>query len=176
MKILYLLRHAKSSWDDPDIADFDRMLNKRGRKAAKMMAQYMKDAGLRPAVVLCSPAKRTRETLKLLAPALDGAPSTFDHRIYEASYQTLLLCLADLPNDVPSVLLLGHNPGLERLALYLMNDLGHGPGAARLQDKYPTGSLCVLSAPTDDWADLKVGSCRLEDFIRPADLDATEDA
>jgi phosphohistidine phosphatase len=176
MKLLYLLRHAKSSWDDPDIADFDRPLNKRGRKAAKMMAQYFRDSGIAPATAICSSAKRTRETLKLLLPALGGIPINYDHRVYEASYQTLLLCLADLPADLPSVLLVGHNPGLERLALYLMNDLGHGPGAARLQDKYPTGSLAILSVPSDDWGDLKVGSGRLDDFIRPADLDATADA
>ena len=176
MKLLYLLRHAKSSWDDPDLDDFDRPLNKRGRKAAKAMAVHFRDAGIAPETVLCSPAKRTRDTLKHLAPALNDAPVQFDRRIYEASYQTLLLCLADLPSDVNSVLLIGHNPGLERLALYLMSDQGHGPGAARLQDKYPTGSLAVLSAPAESWDGLKVGSCRLDDFVRPADLDVDEDA
>jgi phosphohistidine phosphatase len=174
MKLLYLLRHAKSSWDDPDLDDFDRPLNKRGRKSAKAMAAFFRDSGIAPESILCSPAKRTRETLKHLAPALGQAPVQLDRRIYEASYQTLLLCLADLPADVNSVLLVGHNPGLERLALYLMSDHGHGPGAARLQDKYPTGSLAVLSAPAFAWDDLKVGSCRLDDFVRPADLDAEE--
>lgn len=176
MKLLYLLRHAKSSWDEPDIADFDRPLNKRGRKAAKVMAQYFKANGIAPQAIICSPAKRTRETLKQLLPALGDAQVSFDHRVYEASYQTLLLCLADLPPELPSALLIGHNPGLERLALYLMNDLGHGPGAARLQDKFPTGSLAMLSIPADDWVNLKVGSGRLDDFVRPADLDATADA
>lgn len=175
MKLLYLLRHAKSSWDDADIADFDRPLNKRGRKSAKLMAQHFRNTGVAPSTILCSPAKRTRETLKYLLPVLADAPVNFDHRIYEASYQTLLLCLADLPADLPSVLLIGHNPGLERLALYLMNDSGHGPGAARLQDKYPTGSLASLSVPAEDWANLKVGSGRLDDFVRPADLDSSED-
>lgn len=172
MKQLYLLRHAKSSWDDPDIDDFDRTLNKRGRRAAKAMAAYFREAGLAPSAVLCSPAKRTRETLKYLQPALGEAPVQFDRRIYEASYQTLLHCLADLPSEAESALLIGHNPGLERLALYLMSDRGHGAGAVRMQDKYPTGSLAILLAPANDWASLKVGSCRLEDFIRPSDLDA----
>jgi phosphohistidine phosphatase len=176
MKLLYLLRHAKSSWDDPDIDDFDRPLNKRGRKSAKAMAAYFREAGIAPATVLCSSSKRTRETLKYLAPALSDAPVLFDRRVYEASYQTLLICLADLPADVDSVLLIGHNPGLERLALYLMSDHGHGPGATRLQDKYPTGSLAVLSVPSNRWDDLRVGSARLDDFIRPADLDAEADA
>ena len=171
MKLLYLLRHAKSSWDDPDLDDFDRPLNKRGRKSAKAMAAFFRDSAIAPETILCSPAKRTRETLKYLAPALGQAPVQLDRRIYEASYQTLLLCLADLPSDVKSALLIGHNPGLERLALYLMSDQGHGPGAARLQDKYPTGSLAVLSAPAAGWDELKVGSCRLDDFVRPADLD-----
>jgi phosphohistidine phosphatase len=176
MKLLYLLRHAKSSWDGQDIADFDRPLNKRGRKAAKLMARYFKDNAIQPAAVICSPAKRTKETLKHLMPALGDVEAIYDRRVYEASYQTLLLCLADLPPEAPSVLLVGHNPGIERLALYLMNDLGHGPGAARMQDKYPTGSLAILSVPSEDWADLKVGSGRLDDFIRPADLDATAEA
>ena len=176
MKQLYLLRHAKSSWDDPDLDDFDRPLNKRGRKSAKAMAAYFRDAGIAPQTVLCSPAKRTRETLKHLTPVLGEVPVQFDRRIYEASYQTLLLCLADLSSEANSVLLIGHNPGLERLALYLMSDQGHGPGAARLQDKYPTGSLAILSAPAQAWGDLKVGSCRLDDFVRPADLDADAEA
>lgn len=176
MKLLYLLRHAKSSWDDPDLDDFDRPLNKRGRKSAKAMAAFFRDSGLAPETILCSPAKRTRETLKYLTPVLGAAPVQLDRRIYEASYQTLLLCLAELPSDVGSVLLIGHNPGLERLALYLMSDQGHGPGAARLIDKYPTGSLAVLSAPAAAWDGLQVGSCRLDDFVRPADLDAEEAA
>jgi phosphohistidine phosphatase len=171
MKLLYLLRHAKSSWEDPDLDDFDRPLNKRGRKSAKAMAAFFRESGITPETILCSPAKRTRETLKNLTPALGQTPVQFDRRIYEASYQTLLLCLADLPPAVNSALLIGHNPGLERLALYLMSEQGHGPGAARLQDKYPTGSLAVLAAPAADWGDLKVGSCRLDDFVRPADLD-----
>ena len=176
MKLLYLFRHAKSSWDDPDLDDFDRPLNKRGRKSAKAMAAFFRESGITPETILCSPAKRTRETLKHLAPVLGTAPVHLDRRIYEASYQTLLLCLADLPPEVNSTLLIGHNPGLERLALYLMSDHGHGPGGARLQDKYPTGSLAVLSAPADRWDDLKVGSCRLDDFVRPADLDAEVEA
>jgi len=176
MKLLYLLRHAKSSWDGQDIADFDRPLNKRGRKAAKLMAEYFKANAIQPAVVVCSPAKRTKETLKHLLPVLGGVEPIYDRRIYEASYQTLLQCLADLPPEAASVLLVGHNPGIERLALYLMNDLGHGPGAARMQDKYPTGSLAILSVPSDDWGDLKVGSGRLDDFIRPADLEETAEA
>jgi len=173
MKLLYLLRHAKSSWDEPDIADFDRPLNKRGRKAAKLMAQYLRDEGITPQSVICSPSKRTRDTLKQLMPVLGDAPINFDHRVYEASYQTLLHCLADLPPDLPSVLLIGHNPGLERLAAYLMSDHGHGPAAERLHDKYPTGALAVLSVPSTNWVDLKVGSGRLDDFVRPADLDAS---
>src|SRR5881227_1774110 len=104
MKQLYLLRHAKSNWDDPDIDDFDRTLNKRGRRAAKAMATYFREAGLAPSMVLCSPAKRTRETLKYLQPSLGAAPILFDRRIYEASYQTLLHCLADLPAEAESVL------------------------------------------------------------------------
>jgi phosphohistidine phosphatase len=171
MKLLYLLRHAKSSWSDRDLDDFDRPLNKRGRQAMKMMVGYFRDHSILPEVVICSPAKRTGETLKYLRPTLNAAQVHFDRRVYEASYQTLLLCLAELPPETGSALLIGHNPGLERLALYLMNDQVHGPGAARLSEQYPTGSLAILSIPASDWRDLKVGCSRLDDFIRPADLE-----
>ena len=174
MRLLYLLRHAKSSWDDDSVADIDRPLSKRGRKAAKLMARHFLQHEIKPAAVICSSAKRTRETLKLMAPALDDAPVTLDHRIYEASYQTLLERIVDLPASMPSVLIIGHNPGLERLALFLMADEGHGPGVSRLQEKFPTGSLAILAADIDAWSDLSVGSCRLEDFVRPVDLDGEE--
>ena len=138
------------------------------------MAKHFQTAGIRPDAVLCSTSKRTRETFKLLAPALGEVSVSFDHKIYEASYQTLLERIIALSPALSSVLLIGHNPGVERLALFLMGEQGHGPGVSRLQEKFPTGSLAVLSSPAADWKSLAVGSCSLEDFVRPVDLDGEE--
>ncbi len=174
MKRLYLLRHAKSSWDDPSVPDFERPLNRRGRKAAKAMAKYFQEAGIHPAMVLCSPSSRTRETLDLMAPALDDVPVRFDNRIYEASSSALLACLQALPADVPSVLIIGHNPGLEHLAHALADQTEAERALARLREKFPTGSLAVLATPLDHWNRLTDGACRLETFVCPADLDGGE--
>ena len=172
MKLFYLLRHAKSNWDDPSIDDFDRPLSKRGQKTARLLADYFGATGIRPASILCSPARRARETLDLISPAIGEAGVTFDQRLYEASRQTLVALLTELPAEIPTALLIGHNPGLERLALFLTNDTGPDPALARMRMKFPTGGLAVLSAPIVDWSRLKGGSCRLDAFIRPADLEA----
>ena len=164
MKVLYLLRHAKSSWEDADTPDFDRPLNRRGRKAAKWMADHMRANRIHPAVVLCSPACRARETLEALKPALDDVPVTFDTCIYEASQQTLLARIGELPVTFGSALLIGHNPGLERLAGALATE---GPALHRMREKFPTCGLAVLEARIETWSDLKAGSCRLDDLIAP---------
>lgn len=177
MKTLYLLRHAKSSWDDPNLEDFQRPLNKRGRKAAKLMAEYFRRSGIQPQLVLCSPARRTRQTFELLAPVLGDARVTFDERIYEASRQTLVARIAELPPLPAEVLLIGHNPGLERLALHLGDhgddDAAAGkaaPHLARLRDKYPTCGLTTIVSQADAWDAINPANSRLENFIRPVDL------
>ncbi len=170
MRQLYLLRHAKSDWDDPALPDLDRPLANRGRKAARLMAKYLRRADIRPAVVLCSPAKRAKETFSLIAPAFGKVSSVFDRRLYEADTQTLLACLATLPADTASALLIGHNPGLDRLAAYLTAERDNSDAAQRLRDKFPTCALAVLSTDAD-WPTMTAGCCRLDDFIRPADLD-----
>ena len=172
MKSIYLLRHAKSSWDDPSVEDIHRSITKRGQRAAKLMCDYFRVQDIRPALVMCSPATRTRQTLDLLRPALRDAPVDVEPRIYEATRQTLLARLGELPNSAGSVLLIGHNPGLERLAVHLIDEAAESPAILRLHEKYPTGALAALSAPIDDWADLKAGVCQLEAFVRPSDLEA----
>lgn len=170
-RYIYLLRHAKSSWDDPGMEDFQRPLNKRGRHAARQMAEHFRHAGIRPEVVLCSTAVRTRQTLDLLKPALGEVPQSYDGRIYEASRQTLLARLAELPAGTASVLVVGHNPGLERLALFLTDDHDDSANLAALREKFPTGALAVLASDVDHWNDLAAATCRLEGFVRPADLE-----
>ena len=170
VKLMYLLRHTKSSWDDPSIEDFDRPLNKRGRKAATLLAEHFRRNDIRPEITLCSPANRTRQTLDSLLPALDHREAIFDRRLYEASRHTLQALLSELPSRCHSVLLIGHNPGLQRLALYLVRAAPGTPALRALNDKLPTGGLVTLSAAIDDWTDLPAGTCTLESFVRPTDL------
>lgn len=174
MKLLYLLRHTKSSWDDPSIDDFERPLNKRGRKAAALLADYCHLQGIRPGAILCSPAKRTRQTLDPLLAALHDAPVTFDRRLYEAAPQTLLALIAELPLHCRSLLLVGHNPGLHRLALHLVKADPANPTLRLLSNKLPTGGLVTLSSPADDWNGLLAGDCTLDSFVRPSDLDGED--
>src|SRR6266576_2330919 len=120
MKRLFLLRHAKSSWDDAELADHDRPLAPRGRRAAKLIAEHLRRQSVPPALVLCSSAQRTRETLDRIAPALgEEVPVQIERELYAASEQRLLERLRAITGGVESMLLIGHNPGLEQLALSL---------------------------------------------------------
>jgi len=170
MKQIFLLRHAKSSWDDPSLEDIERPLNKRGRRAAKAMADHLKKKNIAPQVVLCSTSVRTRQTLDLLLPVLGDAEILYDDRIYDAAPQTLLARLKELPAECGCVLIIGHNPGLERLALGLADGKGSTKALAKLAEKYPTGSLAGLSCASEDWESMEAAGCRLESFICPSDL------
>ena len=120
MKRLYLLRHAKSSWDDPTLADHDRPLAPRGRRAAKVIAEHLGREGIAPELVLCSPSRRTRQTLTRIAPGLGkSADVQIKPELYAASAADLLEVLHEVPDEVESVMLIGHNPGIQDLALSL---------------------------------------------------------
>ena len=170
MKSLTLLRHAKSGWDDPVSRDFDRPLNPRGRKAARAVARAMKAQGLAFDLVLASPARRVVETLEEVASALGGVDPGYDERLYLPSTATLMEIVRATPDAVERLLLVGHNPGLEQLALGLA---GRGPDALRseLEVKYPTGTVAELALPAARWADVREGTGRIVRFIRPRDLD-----
>lgn len=174
-KSLTLLRHAKSGWDDPALRDFDRPLNARGRKAARTMGRRMKALGLAFDSVIASPAARVRETLdevergygRPLAPA-------FDRRLYLAPVETLLDCVAETGPAARRLLLVGHNPGLEMLALHLIGDDGtNAPGGlgAALASKYPTAALAEIALGDAAWPDIAAAPRRLARFLRPRDLD-----
>jgi phosphohistidine phosphatase len=168
MKRVYLLRHAKSSWKDDSLADRDRPLAGRGKRAAKAVARHLEAEGIRPDLVLCSPARRTRETLELLEGAFaDGAELTFDEALYGASESELLARLKELREEVGSVMLIGHNPGLEELALALAAD---GAGLDRMSEKYPTAALATIDLPARRWSTVRRGSGTLVAFVRPKDL------
>jgi phosphohistidine phosphatase len=168
MKRVYLLRHAKSSWKDDSVADRDRPLAGRGRRAARAMAGHFEAEGIRPDLVLCSPARRTRETLQRVEGAFgDRVEARFDEALYGASEPELLARLAELPDEVGSVMLIGHNPGLEELALALASD---GEGLARMREKYPTAALATIDLPAERWSAIERGSGEVVGYVRPRDL------
>lgn len=168
MRNLTLLRHAKSGWDAPVARDFDRPLNARGRRAARAMGREMKRLGLAYDLVLASPAARVTETLAELAQGYGGAVGTrFDESIYLAPVETLLAIVRAADDGDARLLLVGHNPGLEQLALLLA-----APNALRDQvaAKYPTGALAELRFAAGHWRDVGEGEGELARFIRPRDL------
>jgi phosphohistidine phosphatase len=168
MKRLFLLRHAKSSWKDSSLPDHDRPLAGRGKRASKTMATYMRENGIEPALVLCSSATRARETLARVAPGLGGSPEVrIESELYEASAPGLLRRLQRVDGGVSSVLLVGHNPSVERLALDLAS---RGPALERLASKYPTGALATLEFD-GAWSELEPDAARLVGFVKPRDLE-----
>jgi phosphohistidine phosphatase len=120
LRLLYLLRHAKSSWGDPGLEDRDRPLNSRGRRAARLVAEHLRAEGVSPELVLCSASLRTRQTLAAILPALDGeVEARIEDALYSAGAEELLERLRSVPASTSSVLVIGHNPGLHELALSL---------------------------------------------------------
>lgn len=168
---LGLLRHAKSAWDDPTLDDFDRGLSPRGIKAAPLMGKTMRKLGLRPDLILCSTALRTRATLALVLPELKlpAADVRYDERLYLTPPVTLLDVLADVPADKPAVLMVGHNPGLHALALELTGS-GERQARTELATKFPTAALAVLTFEATSWRDVRAGSGRLVQFLTPKGL------
>lgn len=171
VKTLTLLRHAKSGWDDAVPRDFDRPLNPKGRRAAATMGREMKRLGLAFERVIASPAQRVVETIADVESGMGRslAPQ-WDKRAYLASAQSLLDIVGETPDAVASLLVVGHNPGLEDLVLMLVPDV---PGSLRdsVEEKYPTATLAEISFE-DGWRALAAGKGTLTRFIRPRDLDA----
>lgn len=164
---LYLLRHAKSSWDDHAQPDHDRPLAPRGRRACGLLREHFAAEGVDPGVVVCSTALRARQTLEGVAAGFAGAPAVWhDERVYGAGADGLLGVLQELPTDFASAMLVGHNPGIHWLAESLA---GEGEGLADLGRKFPTGALATL-AFEGEWLRLRVGSAALENFVTPRTL------
>ncbi len=171
MRQLLLLRHAKSSWDDPKLSDHARPLNARGHHAAEAMARAMRELGLAPDLVLVSSARRTLQTLEALEPWDETPLIEPMDALYLASAVELLDLLRLAAPVVRSLLLVGHNPGLHELALTLA-----GAHAAtmdehvrRLAEGYPSGTLAEFSIASP-WSELREGGGHLTRVLRPADL------
>lgn len=160
MKTLFVLRHAKSSWDDSSLADFDRPLNNRGKNAAPFMGGIMAERDLVPDVILSSPAVRARETASLVKKAgkLD-AELLFEERIYEASPQTLKQVVAGIDDEFRSVMIVGHNPGMEGFIRLLTGRL----------EAMPTAALAIIDLDIARWKDLAPDRGKLRRVIRPKD-------
>jgi phosphohistidine phosphatase len=163
-----LLRHAKSSWSDATLPDVDRPLAPRGERASRKLATYIRRERIQPALVLCSPSRRTRQTLEAIEASL-GKRCAVEvvPQLYGASEEELLEQLRALPESVGSVMLIGHNPGLHNLALVLASR-----GADRLQlvGKFPTGALATLVVRSEGWTALGPGTAELVDYVVPRQL------
>ncbi|MDZ5649705.1 histidine phosphatase family protein [Nitrospirillum sp. BR 11828] len=171
MKTLFLLRHMKSSWDDDSVPDHERPLSARGERALATMADYFrhrKGGTPRPDLILCSTAVRTRATLAGLLPLWrEPPPLCVDRAFYMASAPALADRLRALPDPTATVLLIGHNPGLEELALSLAGAEADPALRTRIMEKYPTGGLARLEFALDRWADLAPGRGHLAEFATP---------
>jgi len=169
-RLIYLFRHAKSSWDNPCVDDASRPLAPRGERAVERMRDYMAFADVRPDLVLCSAALRTRATLGAVRPAIgEVVPVSFDHTLYHAPPEVMLDRLCGLPDDLSSVMMVGHNPGLQALAVVLTG-CGDGDALARMHDKFATGGLATLVFRGETWRDLEPGMCELHSFVLPRDI------
>ena len=171
VKLLGLFRHAKSSWDDNGLRDFDRPLNGRGRRGAAVMGKHIVEHGVRWEHILASPAARVKETLAAAIKAAGRAPGiTWDERIYMAGPSTLLEVVRETAAEHGSLVLAGHNPGLQELLFELVGD-ADDPLLDEIAGKYPTAAFAVLELAIDEWNQIAPGCGKLVHFARPRDLD-----
>lgn len=170
MRSLTLLRHAKSDWSDRGQRDFDRVLNPRGKRAAHTIGEYLQREQLAFDYVIASPAARVRETIACVEDGL-GRPldPQWERKVYMASAAILMELAQAAPDAAQRVLIVGHNPGLEDLALMLAAE--GSPYRDVILDKYPTATLAELCFDGARWADLADGGSRIARFVRPRDLD-----
>ena len=158
MKTLYVLRHAKSSWAAPELADFDRPLNHRGETTAPFMGEFMITHGFTPEVIVSSPAVRARETARL---AKEGARLTadiiHDERIYEASPRTLQTVTSSIDDQFESAMIVGHNPGMEGVVRLLTGR----------SEEMPTAALAIIDLDIDRWSEIDSGLGSLRRIVRP---------
>jgi phosphohistidine phosphatase len=172
---LVLLRHAKSAW--PDVPDHDRPLAGRGRRNAPVMGRWLRTNGYVPDRVLCSTARRARETWQLAQEGLGASPAvSFERRVYQASAEQLLDLVRGVPSAVTTLLIVGHDPAIQELALMLARTTppAGGDGAAadaldRMRAKFPTAAVAVLEL-TGNWDQLGPGTAQLAAFVIPREV------
>jgi phosphohistidine phosphatase len=163
---LFVLRHAKSSWDNPGLDDHERPLAPRGARAVVALASYLSDRNIQPQLVLCSSSRRTRETMDGIGV---GGEHLIENALYGADTAELIERLRRLPEGMSSAMLIGHNPSAQMLVLRLTNHDGDGsvdPRRDAVKRKFPTGALATLAFDCD-WSELAPGCARLEEFTTP---------
>jgi phosphohistidine phosphatase len=170
MKTLLLLRHAKSSWDDASLDDHDRPLSDRGGRAGRLVASYLARQSIGVELVLCSSALRARQTLDLVLPSLEeNVEVRIEDGLYAADATDLLDRLRGVAESVPAVLVVGHNPSLQQLALRLVAG-GEPARLHQLQQKFPTGAVATITTETT-WARLGPGVGYLKSLVMPRALE-----
>jgi phosphohistidine phosphatase len=175
MRRLLLLRHAKAERSQPDGRDHDRMLAARGRTDAKTLGAYLARHAFIPDRAVVSTSARTRETWTLLAAAMGKSPPvSFDERIYDATAEAILGAIRETGPKAGTLLVVGHNPGLQELAAMLVAS-GNIEARERLGRKFPTSALVVISFAVEDWAGVHPRGGRLEHFVTPEWLAAGTD-
>jgi phosphohistidine phosphatase len=167
---LFVLRHAKSSWDDPGLRDHERPLSARGRRAAQLVRQHLHSEAIEPALVLCSSARRAVETLHGVNPA--SRQRSVEPELYAADASAVLERLRRIPEDISSLMVIGHNPAMQVLILRLAADggpLGETSDLAQVRRKFPTGALATIEFDCA-WSELEPGRGRLTALARPKQL------
>lgn len=165
MKTLLLLRHAKSSWKDASVRDFDRPLNQRGLKAAPSIGSLIRKRKLQPDLVLSSPAERARQTTQLVLEAAGlKTELRHDERIYEAGVARLLEIVSQIDDEANLVMLVGHNPGFEELLAALT-------GESLI---VPTAALACIELDIEKWNKVRAGTGRLEWLVKPKELKSSQ--
>jgi phosphohistidine phosphatase len=161
MKKLLLLRHAKSSWEDASLPDFERPLNERGLRAAPLIGKFMRERKIRPDLVICSPAKRTRETIALVLEAAGFETEIrYDERIYEASLASLVEIVAQVEDDKAEIMLVGHNPGFENLLERLTGE----------NERMPTAAFACIALDSEKWGEAAAKGGQLEWLVKAKEL------
>ena len=158
MKTLLIMRHAKSSWDDAAMSDFERPLNERGLKTAPLMGEYIRENQPQSDSIVSSPAERAKQTAHIVKKSAQiESEIIFNEKIYEASVGRLLEVIGEQPETVKSILLVGHNPGLEGLVKLTTGET----------HAMPTAALAIVDLPIDKWSDITASTGDLRDLIRP---------
>ena len=160
MKTLYVLRHAKSDWNDVSLTDFERPLNERGVHAARKMGAFMQQRGIVPDLIISSPARRARETAQIVTDAVGiAAEIHFEPRIYEASVGDLMEIVSQAENDCETLLIVGHNPGFEQIVEILSGEL----------QAMPTAALAEIELPIENWSETMRGG-KLKNLFKPKEI------
>ena len=170
---LIIMRHAKSSWTDKKLDDFERPLSRRGKEAAPLMGRALAGKKCIPELILCSPARRTRDTLKL---AIDGMgarpPVVYEEQLYSFGNGDSYLNAISNQKTANPLMVIGHNPSVQNLALRLLG-IQDGAMVQRIKGKFPTAAAAIIALPLDEWRQIRTKNeiqGDLEEFLTPKRL------